>query len=380
MPPDQMRALVGSIERFGIVDPIIINQKNLVIGGHQRVEAGKSLGLKEVPVIRVKVSEREMKTLNLALNRISGEWDEAKLAPILAELEAFPEINLTGFTQKEIDEITAPLNPPEEEEDTIPEPPVEPITRTGDLWQLDKHRLLCGDSTKPEDVDHLTGGASITLIATDPPYGVNLDQSWRDSLVQPVASGNASKIAGDSGFGWGDAFLRVPATVLYCWHASSNAHIVREIIEKAGYEIKQQIIWVKDHFTLSRQCYHWKHEPCHFAVRKGCTIPWNGDRTQTTVWEAQSPNQPWGRKDEIQTEHPTQKPVLLFEIPIKNHLKEGEVVYDPFLGSGTTLIAAQQLGRVCYGIEIEPKYCDVAVKRWENYTSKKAERIGKETS
>jgi DNA modification methylase len=379
MPDTQKAALHRSREHWGYVEPLVVRQGNEVVGGNQRLDEALTSNLKEVPVIRIHVNDVEAKALNLALNKIHGEWDEELLVPILAELKDLPEIDLTGFQPAEIEKLIREIMP-QTEEDEIPEPPVEPIMKLGDIWQLDKHRILCGDSTKGENVQKLLGGTIPILMATDPPYGVSLDHTWRQDAgvglqIWDSSPARTDTLLGDEGFDWIPALGLSNSPIVYVWHAGRYGPKTYAALESFGYEVKEQIIWLKTHFALSRQYYHWKHEPCWFAVKKGQTVPWYVGRDQTTVWEANSPTQIMGKHTEEKTMHPTQKPSILFEIPIRNHLKQGEVVYDPFLGSGTTLVAAEKLGRTCMGIEIEPKYCDVAVKRWENLTGRKAERV-----
>jgi DNA modification methylase len=377
--PEMMRSLVANIERFGIVDPFIVNQKGLVVGGHQRLEAAKKLGIKQVPIVRLKLTEREMVTLNLALNKISGDWDEQKLAPLLAELQNYPEVNLTGFSQAEIDKLIRDVMPQQLEEDEIPPTPTEPITKLGDLWVLGPHRVLCGDSTKPEDVNKLLGQDNITLIVTDPPYGVSYDPQWRVGVggggKQDFADGE--EIQNDDNFDWIRAFQHIRGDVLYCWLAGASLKTVQGSLEAYGFTLINLIIWNKDLAPMSRGDYHHKHEPCLYMVRKGAKHNWQGDRTQNTVWDIPTIHsfaRGHNREEWNLLGHGNQKPVECMSKPIENNSAVGESVFDPFLGSGTTLIAAQQLGRVCYGLEIEPRYVDVAVKRWENLTGLKAVR------
>lgn len=234
-----------------------------------------------------------------------------------------------------------------------------------------KHRLLCGDSTKAEDVGRLLGSDVPFIMVTDPPYGVKLDQTWRDTALgsKAMGPGNKNVVANDDRADWSDAWMLFPGDVAYVWHASSFSDVVTSSLRSASFEICQQLIWNKSVMVMGRCDYHFKHEPCWYAVRKGKTHDWTGDRKQTTVIEAKSPNHIMSGSDEDKTSHPTQKPIECMAYLMRNHADD---VYDPFLGSGTTLIAAEQLGRRCYGLELSPAYCDVIVSRWERFSGKKA--------
>jgi DNA modification methylase len=260
------------------------------------------------------------------------------------------------------------------------------------------HRLLCGDATNTDDVARLLDGVKPTLLATDPPYGIQLDGTWRDRLAWSAApaepgymrrkmqgDGKAAgripghrnvTVSGDTIADWSAAFALVPSlAVAYVWHASRHAGAVEAGLARIGFEVRQQIIWVKNVPVMTRQAYHWRHEPCFYAVKRGASASWLGDHSQTTVWEAISPKAMRGGSAEEKQDHPTQKPVLLFEIPIRNHLAPGESVYDPFVGSGTALVAAETLGRTCYGLEIDLKYVQLAIERWQRLTGRQAVRL-----
>jgi DNA modification methylase len=357
MPDDQAKALRKSIESFDIVEPFVIDQHNRICGGHQRLDSVLALGMKQVPCVRKHLTERQFKALNLALNRISGEWDEQKLAPILAELRGLPEIDLTGFQPAEIDKLIREVMPQDENEDVIPEPPVEPVTKTGDLWVCDKHRVLCGDSTK---LLAQVPDASVDQVLTDPPYGADL-------LIGREQLGHRT-VANDEGLGW------LPTIVDHCWRILKPQSICvlfgqwrtfcdfsRQFQEK-GFRLRTVGVWDKKNAGLGDGLAE-AYEQIH-VYYKGEP---KASRFTGNVFEYSRLS---GRP-----EHPTEKPLELIRELMTLH--DGEQILDPFLGSGTTLIAAQQLDRVCYGIEIEPRYVDVAVKRWENLTGKKAERITK---
>jgi DNA modification methylase len=284
-------------------------------------------------------------------------------------------LNAAGFNEEELATLLGDLDGDgttgEIEEDEVPEVPVDPITKPGDLWILGKHRLLCGDSTKAEDVNRLLNGVVPFLMITDPPYGVNLDQSWRDVALgdKAMGPGNASKVANDDRADWTEVWQLFKGDVAYVWHAGKFTDVVMQSLRNAGIEPSQQIIWNKSVMIMGRSDYHFKHEPCWYAVRKGRTHGWTGDRKQVTVIDAAPPNHIMGGSKEEKTPHPTQKPVACMYELMKNHAGD---VYEPFCGSGTTLIAAEQLGRKCFGMELSPAYCDVIVKRWENLTGEKA--------
>ncbi|BAQ16930.1 DNA-methyltransferase [Methyloceanibacter caenitepidi] len=247
-------------------------------------------------------------------------------------------------------------------------------TRRGTLWQLGPHRLLCGDATSPADVERLLDGSVPHLMATDPPYGVKYDPSWRQGLVN--RSDARSKIAGDDRVDWSDAYRLFPGDVAYVWHGGLQADIVARSLRESGFQLRAQIVWAKSRFAISRGHYHWQHETCYYAVRKGRTGHWRGDRKQTTVWQILAmPGALKRDPTETKSGHGAQKPIEVMARPIRNNSAPGELVYDPFLGSGTTLIAAEREGRICYGLELEPHWCDVIVARWEAETGREAVRL-----
>lgn len=376
---EQLSDLKESINQYGFIQPIIYNKKTKqVVGGHQRVKAAIIQGIKLVPVIQVNWSKKKQKSANLALNKISGEWDYGKLKEYIESIDL--EVKepddldsyITGFNEedlKEIDlEIDKTLEAEEDEFDT--EKAIgaikTPKTKLGDLFLIDgKHRLLCGDSTKKEDVERLLNDTKPVLMVTDPPYGVNYDAHWRDELTGGFGKYEAKghKLKNDDQVDWSNAYKLFPGSIVYIWHAGKYAADISFQLISLGFEIISQIIWVKQHFALSRGDYHWKHEPCWYAIKKGEKHNWQGARDQSTVWEINSLN-PAGRKEE-KVDHTTQKPLECMSRPIRNNTELKQIVYDPFLGSGTTLIASEQLNRICYGIEIDPIYCDVIIERYK---------------
>ena len=377
--PRNIDTIVGSLRRFGQQKPIVIDSSGVVRAGNGTLEAARLLGWETIDAIRTDLKGSEATAYAIADNRTAelAEWDDDILAATLQGLVTDDEelLALAGFDQAELDallnEISGDGTTGEIEEDEVPEPPVDPITKPGDLWILGEHRVLCGDSTKAEDVARLMGGEKPFLMITDPPYGVNLDQSWRDKALgeKAMGPGNKNVVANDERSDWTEVWQLFSGDVAYVWHAGRFSDVVMESLRSASFQICQQLIWNKSVMVMGRSDYHFKHEPCWYAVRKGKTHGWTGDRKKTTVIDAAPPNHIMGGSKEEKTPHPTQKPVECMAYMMRNHSGD---VYDPFLGSGTTLIAAEQLGRKCYGMEISPAYCDVIVKRWENLTGKKA--------
>lgn len=268
-----------------------------------------------------------------------------------------------GFAEVDFEALARSLQAPIVE-DEVQEPPATASTRAGDLWVLGSHRLLCGDSTTPADVTRLLGGARPFLMVTDPPYGVDYHPEWRkeSGLSESSATG---KVRNDDRVDWTEAYRLFPGDVAYVWHAGRFAGDIAANLGAAEFDVRAQIIWRKQRFAISRGHYHWQHEPCWYAVREGRASKWCGDRSQSTVWDISN-------RIEDHTEHSTQKPVECMARPIRNHGGKGDDVYDPFLGSGTTLVACEQLGRRCFGLELDPRYCDVIVGRWERATGRQA--------
>ena len=364
---DQLDKLVKSLREFPEMleaRPIVVDPDFVVLGGNMRLKAAQLAGLTEVPVYVASWEEAKHKEFIIKDNLAFGEWDWDMLAN---EWDA-EELGDWGLEIPFEDEPAEGLTDP----DDVPEVPEEPTTKPGDLWILGDHRLLCGDSTKAEDVERLMDGNSAELMVTDPPYGVNYDANWRNEAMPEKNDKNRwkdgqgraiGKVKNDNRADWTEAYSLWSGKVAYVWHDGKVSPLVGGNLESCGLVLRNLIIWGKNQHAISRGNYHHKHEPCWYAVRKGENAGWVGDRTQTTLWNIDKP-----RKSE--TGHSTQKPIECMETPLKNH--EGDV-YDPFLGSGTTLIAAEKTGRKCYGMELDPKYCDVIVKRWEDFTGKKAE-------
>jgi DNA modification methylase len=363
---DKFKKLVQSIKDFPEMlqaRPIVVDPTNTILGGNMRYKACVEAGLDEVPVYVATWEEAKNPRFIIQDNASYGEWDYDALAN---DWDA-TDLNEWGLDLWQEEEEAEGLTDPDE----VPEAPEEPKTKPGDLWILGDHRLLCGDSTKADDVERLMGGNCPELMVTDPPYGVNYDVNWRSEAMPEKndktrwtdGQGKAiGKVKNDDRADWTEAYSLWSGKVAYVWHDGKASPLVGRNLESCGLVLRNLIIWGKNQHAISRGNYHHKHEPCWYAVRKGESAGWIGDRSQTTLWDIDKP-----RKSE--TGHSTQKPIECMETPLKNH--EGDV-YDPFLGSGTTLIAAEKTGRKCYGMELDPKYCDVIVKRWEDFTGKKA--------
>ena len=370
---DQVARIAASMARFGWTVPCMVGDDGELIAGHGRVLAATELGLAEVPVIRLgHLDEAERRAYRIADNKLTelGDWDEALLRDEVAGLLADDfDLSLLGFAE---DELEALLQDPDlaedgaaEGEDEVPEPPADPVSVPGDLWRLGTHRLICGDSTSADVVATLLGDVRPLLMVTDPPYGVEYDPSWRNA-TGAAKTKRTGKVLNDDRADWREAWALFPGDVAYVWHGALHATTVADSLIAAGFDIRSQIIWAKDRLVLSRGDYHWQHEPCWYAVKKRGKGHWAGDRKQTTLWQIANKDQ------DAETVHGTQKPVECMRRPILNNSSPGQAIYEPFMGSGTTLIAAETTGRVCYGIELNPAYVDVAITRWQNMTGQSA--------
>jgi len=365
--------LKKSITEFDMVEPLVWNKRtgNLV-GGHQRLKILKAMDIKAVEVSVVDLDDANEKALNLALNKISGEWDLPRLKDLLQELDTGDfDMEITGFDLKEIEDLMSQFHVPEEgltDDDDVPEP-TESITCKGDLWQLGNHRLLCGDATVITDVEKLMGGEKADMVFTDPPYGVNYEGGHFHSGDVNIRR-KREKLAGDTIDLYGDV---LPVLVMfvdgpcYIWFASSVGKPVYDAIISNDCEIHAMIIWNKTNATYAAMNAQYKqhHEPCMYFKPKKSTLRWCGSTTECTVWDI--------KRDSRNDLHPTQKPVALAERAIGNH--EVKSVLDLFGGSGSTLIACEKLGRRCFMLEIDEHYNDVIIARWQNFTGKQAVRI-----
>jgi len=360
---EQQSDLADSMKRFGFVDPVIVNthedRKNILVGGHQRVKTWKSMGETMVPAVEVCLNREEEKELNIRLNKNTGEWD----LDMLKKHFDSEELSDWGFSEDEVESLFSELEGGMDDtqgDDEVPEG-VEPRTRRGDVYELGKHRLVCGDAVNFGDIETLFGDFKADMYLTDPPYNVDYTGKTKDEL----------KIKNDSfkdpeefrsflfeSFTNAYTFMKAGA-VFYIWHADLESYNFRGACNDSGLQVRQCLIWNKNCMVMGRQDYHWKHEPCLYGWKDGAAHLWNTDRTQTTILEFDRPNQ--------SKLHPTMKPVALIAYQITNNTKGEDIVYDSFLGSGSTIIAAEKTGRICYGLELSEKYCDIIVQRYVDF-------------
>jgi len=373
-PEKQLNAIRGILAEVGFAGAELAREMPdgslMLIDGHARAEiAGDS----EVPVLVLDVTEAEADKILATYDPIGAmaEADTVKLDAVLREVQTGNEALAAMLTDLAKDNgILDGLNGGAVVEDEVPEPPAEPITKPGDLWILGEHRVLCGDSTKAEDVARLLEDRKPFIMVTDPPYGVEYDANWRNEALRadglPIAERAIGKVMNDERFDWTEAYKLSPAHVAYVWHAGRYSGDVGRNLEAAGFQLRSQIIWKKSNFAIGRGHYHWGHEPCWYAAREGGSAKWCGDRTQSTIWEIAKPSK-------SETGHSTQKPIECMVRPVRNHGGKDDDVHDPFGGSGSTLVGCEQTGRRCFTMELNPAYCDVIVTRWENLTGRKAE-------
>jgi len=367
----QVAQIAGSIREFGFTNPVLIDSDNGIIAGHGRVLAAGKLKLGKVPCIRLAhLTDTQRRAYIIADNKIAlnAGWDEELLGLELADLrEDGFDLELTGFDGDELANLLAENTEGQTDPDEVPDPPVDPVSVLGDVWVLGKHRLACGDCTDQGTVDKALNGVQPHLMVTDPPYGVEYDASWRDKAAGKTGkTGTATgKVLNDDRADWRDAWALFPGDVAYVWHAMNTQHAVAESIISSDFEVRAEIVWAKSSLVMSRGHYHPQHESCFYAVRKGGTGHWAGDRKQTTLWKIDKPQK-------SETGHSTQKPVECMKRPIENNSSPGQAVYEPFSGSGTTIIAGEMTGRCVHAIELNPAYVDVAVTRWQAFTGKQA--------
>jgi DNA modification methylase len=365
--------VAASIREFGFQQPIVLDKDGVIIVGHTRYLAAKSLGLDSAPcVVAVDLTAKQARAYRIADNRTGeqAKWDDDLLSFEIKGLEDF-DLGLTGFDPAEINKL---LTGTGGDEDDVPEPDsTSVVTSPSDIWLLGRHRLICGDSTDAGTVAKCLNGVVPHLMVTDPPYGVEYDATWRGKAGHATMGKNRTGIVeNDTRADWRDAWALFPGAIAYVWHGGLQSPVVAESLTACGFTLRSQIIWNKSVMVMGRGDYHWKHEPCWYAVKDAGH--WVGDRKQTTVWDFASPLHIMGGSKEEKTPHPTQKPVECMKRPIENNSSPGQAVYEPFSGSGTTIIAAEMTGRSCHAIEINPAYVDVAVARWQNFTGRKAIR------
>jgi site-specific DNA-methyltransferase (adenine-specific) len=367
---NQVTQIASSIREFGFNNPILIDDNYGIIAGHGRLMAAKKLGLLEAPTIKLShLSDAQRKAYILADNRIAmnSGWDNELLALELKELDDDIDLSLLGF---DADELNALLNPVEltdglTDEDAVPEVPDEPVTKLGDIYQLGNHRLMCGDSTSIDAVEKLMDGQLADQLVTDPPYNIAYEggSKKREQIKNDEMADTEFRQFLKDVYIAADAVMKAGA-VFYIWHADTEGYNFRGAARDMGWKVRQTLIWNKDNSAFGRSDYHWKHEPCLYGWKEGAAHLWATDRKQTTVIACKRPS-----KSDL---HPTMKPVELMEYQILNNTKGADIVLDLFGGSGSTMIAAEKIGRYARLMELDPKYCDVIVRRWEEFTGKKA--------
>lgn len=349
----------NSIQEFGYVEPIICNYDMTVIGGHQRLTVLKDLGYTEVQCVVVHIEdENKVKALNVALNKITGAWDEQLLADLLVDLKTQDfNTDFTGFEAPEIEQLFSKVHNKEIKEDDfdVDEELKKPtMSKLGDIWLLGRHRFICGDSTKPETYDVLMDGQLANMVLTDPPYNVDVEETAGKIKNDNMADEDFYKFL-FAAFVCMEQNMAQDASI-YVFHADTQGLNFRKAFHDAGFYLSGCCIWKKNALVLGRSPYQWRHEPCLFGWKLGGKHQWYSDRKQTTIWEYDRPK---SSKD-----HPTMKPVALMAYPIQNSCMSNCIVLDPFLGSGSTLIACEETNRICYGIELDEKFADVIVKRY----------------
>ena len=363
----QVAQIAASMKEWGWTSPVLVDESNRIIAGHGRVLAARQLGIDKIPCVIAKGwSEPQIKAYVLADNQLATNagWDMELLKLELADLslDGF-DLDLLGF-----DNLADLMNDPTEgltDPDDVPDAPKEPVTVLGDVWIMGGHRIVCGDSTSADVVEKALAGVKPHLMVTDPPYGVEYDPEWRAKAGVNKNKDKMGVVLNDDKADWSEAWALFPGDVAYVWHGGLQAGVVADSLSVSGFVIRSQIVWAKDRFALSRGDYHWRHEPCWYAVKKTKTGHWAGDRKQDTIWNIPC-------RDDKGVGHSTQKPVECMKRPIENNSSPGQAVYEPFSGSGTTIIAAEMTGRKCHAIELNPPYVDIAVIRWQEFTGQTA--------
>lgn len=364
---EQIGQIAASIKEWGWTVPVLIDPDGGIIAGHGRILAAQRLKIEDVPcMVADGWTEAQKRAYVIADNKLAlnAGWDAGMLALEMSELQAMDfDLELTGFDVGELNDLLAEKTEGNTDPDDVPELGHDPVTAKGDTWLLGKHRLRCGDSTSADDVAELLGDVKPHLMVTDPPYGVEYDPKWRADVGINKNKGKMGVVQNDDRADWREAWALFPGDVAYVWHAGIHTGAVAESLVACGFKMRSQIIWAKDRFALSRGDYHWQHEPCWYAVKtKG---NWKGDRSQSTLWSIPA-------RDDGGKGHGTQKPVECMRRPIVNNSSPGQAVYEPFCGSGTTIIAGEMEGRHVYGMELDENYCDVIVRRWQEFTGEDA--------
>lgn len=374
---EQVQQVAESIKEFGFTNPVLIDENNELIAGHGRTMAAKSIGMKEVPAIRLKgLTAAQKKALRIADNQLAlnAGWDEELLRIELGELQELDfNLDVMGFSDEELDLLldgTGSIDDDEEhgkDAEEIAEPSEDPVVKPGELWLLGDHQLLCGDSTRIDDLVRLCEEGSVDLYLTDPPYNVAYEGATKDKLTiqnDNMSDENFRKFLIDA-FSTAD-FAMKPGASFYIWHADAEGYNFRSACRDNAWKVRQCLVWNKNSLVLGRSDYQWKHEPCLYGWKEGAGHAWYSDRKQTTVLDFDKPLR--------NGDHPTMKPVDLFEYQIGNSTKKGDVVLDSFAGSGTTVIACENTGRKARAMELDPRYCDVIIKRWQDLTGEDAVR------
>lgn len=366
-----------SIEQFGLVEHLVARPHPTehgcyeVISGNHRLQLLAEMGFDTAPVVVIEVDDARARLLAQTLNRTRGSDDPIAYAELLndvltqmgAEEGTKAALALLPETESSLEWALQSLAA--EQPDTVPRLPAERVSRRGCVYELGSHRLMCGDATSVADVAKLMAGERAGLLLADPPYGTRTSHAWRDSVRRPFGTTRVGIVANDDRADWREAWALTDAPIAYVWHSGLHAAEVQASLEASGYGIRSQLIWVKA-YTFGRSHYAWRHEPIFYCVRKGASANWRGGNRQTTIFEEPSPIMPWGNRGaDERTTHPTQKPKAIHARWIRNHLDKGQIVYDPFGGSGTTLVAADEAGRRCFAMEIDPVYCDVIRARYE---------------
>ena len=368
----QIAQIAASIREFGFTNPILLAEDQTLIAGHGRLQAAQMLKLDAVPTITLAdLTEAQRRALVIADNKIAENagWDLDLLRVELGDLQVAEfDMELLGFSASELDALLAPTGiDGNTDPDETPNLPSDPVAVRGDVWVLGRHRLVCGDATVLADVDKALGAVQPHLMVTDPPYGVNYDPDRRARGMKDGAQRAMGKVQNDDRADWTEAWALFPGSVAYVWHGMKTAFEVERSLRDSDFEVRSQIVWKKTRPALSpaninpkTAGYNPQHECAFYAVKKGGRVTWAGDRAQSTVWDIDH--------SKSETGHATQKPVEAMKRPIENNSSPGQAVYEPFSGSGTTIIACEMTGRACHAIEIEPAYVDVAILRWQTFT------------
>ena len=369
----QIAQIAASVNEWGWTTPVLVDEAGSIIAGHGRVMAARKLGLVDVPVMVASGwSEAQKKAYVLADNQLAlnAGWDIDLLKVEVGDLDAEGfNLDLIGFDDKLLADLLAEPTDGLTDPDAVPEPPADPVTVLGDVWVLGNHRIICGSSTEADTVAKLLGSVKPHLMVTDPPYGVEYDADWRNNAMRKdgtkIGGKATGKVLNDDKADWREAWALFPGDVAYVWHAGLYAGTVADSLVACDFKLRSQIIWAKSNFAIGRGDYHWHHEPCWYAVREKSTGHYVGDRKQTTLWKINKPQK-------SETGHSTQKPIECMQKPIENNSSPGQAIYEPFSGSGTTIIAGEATGRHVYAVELNPAYVDVAVIRWQEFTGQKA--------